>query len=349
MKRLVSFVLFIIVLLNIMTAGACKNEPYEEETTTRPVFTEAVETPEQKAAREAYKKNPLDYVMFSKSTGVREIYFPREEILNYKSQYPQYVGTYFKDQLEGEDLLIYQCYLYAMENFFTGFNLYVENNDRDFSYIRMAFSFDSALLEQNWGIGETEWDWPTDYIGEPIFVKVEHFVQDYWDLRMEAVEKGKQIVADIPKSCDTKLEQMKYLYRYVCDNVEYTDYKDEGIPTYLYDAMCEGKSNCDGYSNMLCLLFKLIDVECYEVSADNVKDNKNPTPEELENPGGHTWVVAKVDGEFYNFDATFEDTKDISVYKNDFMFFGFSDEYVPYKYFNCDEYRPKCTANLKID
>ena len=60
-------------------------------------------------------------------------------------------------------------------------------------------------------------------------------------------------------------------------------------------------------------------------------------------------MVAKVDGEFYNFDATFEDTKDVSVYKNDFMFFGFSDEYVSYKYFNCDEYRPKCTANLKIN
>ncbi len=347
MKRVVSIVLFIIGLLNIMNAAACKNEPYEEETTTKPVFTEAVETPEQKAAREAYKKNPLDYVEFSKSTGVREIYVSTEDVLNYKSQYPKYVGTYFKDQLKGEDLLIYQCYLYAMENFFTGFHLYVEDNDRDFDYIRIAFSLDSALLEQNWGIGEREQDWPTDYIGEPIFIGVDQFTQSDWDLRMEAVEKGKQIVADIPKSCDTKLEQMKYLYRYVCDNVEYIDYEDGEIPTYLYDAMCEGKSNCDGYSNMLCLLFRLIDVECYEVGADNVKDNKKPTPEELENPGGHTWVVAKVDGEFYNFDATFEDNKDYSIFDDDFMYFGFSDEYVAYKYFDCDEYRPKCTSSLK--
>ena len=86
MKRVVSFVLFIIVLLNIMTAGACKNEPHEEETTTRPVFTEAVETPEQKAAREAYKENPLDYVEFTKSTGVREIYISEEDVLNYSEE-----------------------------------------------------------------------------------------------------------------------------------------------------------------------------------------------------------------------------------------------------------------------
>ena len=70
--------------------------------------------------------------------------------------------------------------------------------------------------------------------------------------------------------------------------------------SYFYDAVCTGKSLCDGYSNMLSILFHLIGVECCEAMG---QDNDGQS--------GHTWVVAKLDGEFYNFDPTFEDTGEV--------------------------------------
>ena len=145
---------------------------------------------------------------------------------------------------------------------------------------------------------------------------------------------------------------MEYLFRYVCDHMEYVDYGDTNNHPYLYDAVIRGKSNCDGYSNMLFLLFRLAGIEACEAMGDNNKNTTKQLPESV----GHTWVVAKLDGTFYNFDATYEDTAmDGDEYMN--IYFSYSDSLVDMKYINCDDMRPRCTdesrdfdfADLTID
>ena len=86
---------------------------------------------------------------FSRSTAPREGYVPITELMEYESIYPKCNGTWFRDQLTGEDLLIYNSYLYALEHRYTWFKLYVEDSDKDFSYIitvHYAFSATRSIL-----------------------------------------------------------------------------------------------------------------------------------------------------------------------------------------------------------
>lgn len=332
MKRIVSLLLFITGMLCFACGCRYPGGETASQPQSQPAIPVSSAPDEPEWTKADYKKSPTTFVTFTKSSGHIEKYMLKDEVAAYTTQYPRYVGEHYKKQLKGEDRLLYNCYLYAMENCFTGFSLYVEDNDRDFSYIRNAFSLDSALLEQYWDIGEDVWDRPTDYIGESIHMSVENFTQKRWERRMEALEKCKQIVAGIPASCTTQLQRMEYLYRYVCDHVAYKEYdSSDVIRDYLYDAACLGEGNHDGYSNMLCLLFKLIDVESCEAMAYG------------EDVGFHTWVVAKVDGRFYNFDAAAEDIARSSLVPDALRYFGFSDAQMPFDDFYCDDYRPKCT------
>ncbi len=290
-----------------------------------------VPVPTKDPMKEAYKSDPANFVEFSRSTEPREWYVPISELLEYETQYPDCNGTWFRDQLSGEDLIIYNSYLYALENRFINFTLYVEDNDKDFSYIRELLSLDSPFLEQNYTHYENVWKWPTNYIGERISVRMEQFTDSRWKMKMEALAKCRQIVQNIPPEYQTQQAKMEYLYDYVCNNVEYVNYESMADESYFYDAVCNGKTLCDGYSNMLSILFRLIGVECCE--AMGTDDDEEQT--------GHTWVVAKLNGEFYNFDPTFEDTNDMPSDQR--KYFGFSDDLVSMYMLDHEEMRPKCT------
>ena len=308
--------------------------PYTEP----PVTTAAPEDP----IAQAYRKDPSAFVKFSRSIEPRQVCVSLEDIMAYESQYPGCSSTWYRTQLEGEALSIYNSYLYAMERCFTDFELYVEDNDKDFAPVRYAISLDSPFIAQNISYYEDIHDWPSTYWGEPLWISINSFAPERWAMKQEALMECQKIVAGIPDDCTTQLEKMEYLYRYVCDHVEYVDYGRMVDEDYLYDAVIKGETVCDGYSNMLLLLFRLIGVECCEVMGSDYEDFSQLSPEEKEDAAGHTWVVAKVDGEFYNFDPTYEDTKDAS-WNCDTVFFGFSDELVEIQYMDLDEYRPRCT------
>ncbi len=292
-----------------------------------------------------YYKNPEGYVVFS--TDDEEIYIPTEELSAYTTAYPDCNGEMFKNLLSGEDLLVYNGYLFAMENCYTRFMLYVEDNSKDFGFIREAVSLDSPFLEQNVNVdGETTTRWEDN---KKIAFTVEQFESDRWELKMEALEVLREVVSKIPAETDTVLSKMQYLYHYVCDNIEYTSYEKFYGNDFLYDAVCKGKTNCDGYSNMYSLLLNLIGVECCEAMGDDIEDESLLSEEELSEEEGHTWVVAKVDGNYYNFDPTFEDTME-EFLEERLVYFAFSDELVDIKYFDSEESRPKCTdTSLDFD
>lgn len=305
-----------------------------------PPATEAPTEPTVDPRIQAYKEDPTAFVKFSKSTGIREWVVPISDLMNYESMYPDCNGTWFRDRLTGEDLLIYNSYLFAMENGYIDFTLYVADSDKDFSYIREALSLDSPFLEQNFSEYETIFKQPINYRGKSIIVSIEQFTNARWEMKMEALDKCRKIVAGIPETCVTQTQKMEYLYEYVCDHVEYIEYEDMADEDYFYDAVCKGMTVCDGYSNMLNLLFNLIGVECCEAMGSNVEDFGEATEEEMANADGHTWVVAKLDGQFYNFDPTFEDTDGKEGTKR---YFGYSDDLVSVQFLDCEELRPKCT------
>ncbi len=280
--------------------------------------------------KEAYKKDRAGFVVFSRSIEPKDRYVPVAEIMNYESKFSDCNGTWFRDSFTGEDLLIYNSYFYAMENRYIHFELYVEDNDKDFSYIREAVSLDSPFLEQNYSHYEYVWKQANDYVGEKILVSMEQFTDSRWEMKMEALARCRQIVADIPPEYVTQQEKMEYLYDYVCDHVEYVAYEKMEDESYFYDAVCTGKTVCDGYSNMLSLLFNLIGVECCEALGSNSGETD-----------GHTWVVAKLNGQFYNFDPTFEDSNEDRAKGR--KYFGFSDDLVSFENIEHEELRVKCT------
>lgn len=336
--------LFLIACLLASCCGCFRAE--EQPVETRPIITIPEPPSTQYVPEEthplsaAYKKQPNAYVSFTQThRQPREVYVPVEEIMVYETQYPDCNGTWYRDQLQGEDRLIYNCYLYALEHCYLSFGVYVEDNDREFDYIREAVSMDTPLLEQNINQrGEWISDWPSDYWGEQLHISAEQFSVERWAKRMEALEKCRRIVAEIPAEY-TQLQKMEYVYRYVCDHVEYVEYESMRDEDYLYDAVIKGQTVCDGYSNMLMLLFRLIGVECCEAAGYDVDLSLD---EEYEDAGGHTWVMARMDGNWYHFDATFEDNRSDDL-EWDNLYFGFSDRRLEKKFLECEDIRPKCT------
>ena len=321
MKWLKKIAFVWIAVCVIVAIAGCKTE--QENATEQTALTQSEEKP-------AYKKDPANFVEFSRSTEPREVYVAVQDLLEYRSKYAECNSTWFRDKLSGEDLLIYNSYLYALENRFTWFTVYVEDNDKDFSYIREFVSLDSPFLEQNYSHYEQTFKQPINYIGKRISFSMEQFTDSRWEMKRQALSKCRQIVRSIPSQYKTQQAKMEYLYDYVCDNVEYVEYENMADESYFYDAVCKGETICDGYSNMLLLLFRLIGVECCEVIAEGE-----------EGKDGHTWVAAKLNGMFYNFDPTYEDTDQNKTDKR--VYFGFSDELVSMKSIMHEEFRPKCT------
>ena len=290
----------------------------------------------------AYLDAPEQYVIFRgdhEGSAEENLYVPMDEILAYQSQYPDCNGTYFRDQLTGEDLAVYNAHLYALENSHGYFEMHVANNEKDFTYIREYLSLDTPFLEQNFNSeGETTWLWDN---GTRIGFSMEQFTQSRWELKMQALASCRNIVANLPEGLNQE-QTMLHLYRYVCDRVEYITYEDGYDQDFLYDAVCMGKSNCDGYSNMLALLYNLAGINCCEAMGSELEDPDTATEEELKASSGHTWVVAEIDGAFYNFDPTYEDsTEDFAAEPP--MYFRFSDELVDMVSMDCDLLRPRCT------
>ena len=328
MKKRMGICRLVVLLfsLSVLCGGCQWISPLPEESSAPEVSL----TEEQKI-KQAYNENRAAFVQFYKSTDPRYLYVPYEDVLNYESIYPDTNGTWFRNQLSGEDLCIYNGILYALEHGYTGVELYVEDNKRDFYYIRQAVSMDSPLLEQNKNrLGERIYDNPTNHFGRPVYFRFEQFTTKRSELKKQAWEKCVQIVEEMPDSCRTQWEKAEYLYQYVCDHVEYVAYDRMLDEDHLYDAVIKGQAVCDGYSNMLNLLFNLAGIESVEVMGDNLKV-------------GHTWVVAKIGDQFYNFDPTYEDGENSVPASRKRIFFGFSDEVVDMLNWRHEDTRPKCT------
>ena len=330
MKRAIQlFIGILLAAVILMTGTGCR---YVIEIATDLVpkesaaFTTVFPTPA--ATGEVLDYAPQVIFYEAKDTGAKSpIYVNRDILLTYETAYPNCNGTLYKQLLSEDELLVYNALLYAMEHCYDMVVLTVQDPDMDFFKPREFLSLDSPLLEQNYSSKEG-----VSIAGYRATYVMDHFNQEFWDLKMQALSMAEDIVASIPDGADTDIARMEYLYDYVRSHVAYRLYEKGEDPHYLYDALCVGETVCDGYSNALSLLFHMAGIECCEAMGANSED---------ESGDGHTWVLAPLDGTFYNFDVT-NDAVENDGYEAYRCYFGISNKAMNQDEFDYEELRPVC-------
>jgi hypothetical protein len=128
------------------------------------------------------------------------------------------------------------------------------------------------------------------------------------------VHKVDSIINENTTASMSQKEQVKALHDYLVLNTAY-DRAAEGklsmSPHFAYQIIFEGYGVCDGYSEAFKILMNAAGIECKVIYGD--------TPYGL-----HAWNQVKIDGIWYNVDATWDDPDDGS--KISYDYFCISDE-----------------------
>lgn len=159
------------------------------------------------------------------------------------------------------------------------------------------------------------------------------------------------ILRDLPDSGD--FEKEEYINNYISENCKYDNTALEskevvGNENNAYGALVDGKAVCEGYSRAFQLLCNKADIDC--VMLCGTVDDTN-----------HTWNCAKIGGDWYQIDVTWNDTDGENDYmQNDYFNLTdslmYEDHTLSPKYSDidaqsfqnlevwCNFYVPKCTA-----
>lgn len=116
------------------------------------------------------------------------------------------------------------------------------------------------------------------------------------EMKKQTLAEAKRLVRELDLANKNEYEKVYYINQYICDNCIYTpDDEYTWVAQTAYGTLIEGSSVCEGYARTAQILFSLCGVESYFVVGD--------TPE-----GAHAWNIVKVDGKYYQLDATWNDT-----------------------------------------
>ncbi|MGN0699208.1 MAG: transglutaminase domain-containing protein [Ruminiclostridium sp.] len=262
----------------------------------------------------------------------------KEEVLGYSSKYSDTMTGYFKEQLDENETYIYNAFMYASENGYSDIFLPEEvfgngSNDRlqELEYVITFLSCDSPFVAHNYTtnnklVGNIE-----QFAGKSYHhIQLETLGEEYKSRREAAYEKAKSVVASIPQDCNTDKQKAQYLYNYVAENSVYvTDgYSTRNIP--VADLLIDGKAICDGYADTVTMLFNMAGIETASANGVNTETNQ-----------GHTVNFAKLDGEYYYFDASADSIVNEKGFRPAF-YFGMSWEEVSDSFTFADEFANRC-------
>ena len=267
----------------------------------------------------------------------------KEEVFDYSSKYSDTMTGYFKAQLDENETYIYNAFMYASENGYSDVFLPEEVFDngsydrlQELEFVITFLSCDSPFVAHNYTtnnklVGNIE-----QFAGKSYHhIQLETLGEEYLSRREAAYEKAKSVVASIPSDCDTQKQKAQYLYDYVTENSVYvTDgYSTKNVP--VADLLIDGKAICDGYADTVTMLFNMAGIET--ASANGVNTEKDQ---------GHTVNFAKLDGEYYYFDASADSIINEKGFKPAF-YFGMSWEEVSDSFTFADEFANRCPKGEK--
>lgn len=262
----------------------------------------------------------------------------KEDLLSYSSKYSDTMTGYFKAQLDENETYIYNAVMYASENGYSDIFLPEDvfgngSNDRlqELEFVITFLSCDSPFVAHNYTtnnklVGNIE-----QFAGKSYHhIQLETLGKEYTSRREAAYEKAKSVVASIPSDCDTEKKKAEYLYNYVAENSVYTTdgYSTRNVP--IAELLFEGKAICDGYADTVTMLFNMAGIEA--ASANGINNSKNQ---------GHTVNFAKLDGEYYYFDASADSILFEKGFKPAF-YFGMSWEEVSDSFTFAAEFESRC-------
>ena len=262
----------------------------------------------------------------------------KEDVLGYSSKYSDTMTGYFKEQLDENETYIYNAVMYASENGYSDIFLPEDvfgngSNDRlqELEFVITFLSCDSPFVAHNYTtnnklVGNIE-----QFAGKSYHnIQLETLGKEYTSRREAAYEKAKSVVASIPQDCNTDKQKAEYLYNYVAENSVYvTDgYSTRNVP--IADLLIDGKAICDGYADTVTMLFNMAGIETVSVNGTNNRKNE-----------GHTINFAKLDGEYYYFDASADSIVNEKGFKPAF-YFGMSWEEASDSFTFADEFANRC-------
>ena len=182
----------------------------------------------------------------------------------------------------------------ALPYFWVDDRLLQDMERTEFEVLEML-ALDSAVVEQNVSIANRGYTVTHTVLNVETAsesytaIYVENFSRERLKHKEEAIRKAKDELSKM--TAITAREQAEYIYDFLGTNVTYeTDIEGE---EYLYTAICEGRTNCDGYTNAFALMCALSDIPCIEINSD--------TPEGEE---GHTWNAVYLEDRWVHVDAT---------------------------------------------
>ena len=288
--------------------------------------------------------NTLYY--FGNGTSISEdgtISLGKEDILGYSSKYSDTMTGYFKAQLDENETYIYNAVMYASENGYSDIFLPEDvfgdgsfDKAQELEYVITFLSCDSPFVAHNYTTDNILKGNIEQFAGKSYYhIQLETLGEEYKSRREAAYEKAKSVIASIPDDCDSDAEKARYLYNYVATNASYQleDYSTRNVP--IADLLIDGKAICDGYADTVTMLFNMAGIET--ASANGVSN---------ETKSGHTINFAKLDGEYYYFDAS----ADSIVFEKGFkpaFYFGMSWEETSDSFTFDDKFQNRCPKTEK--
>lgn len=229
-----------------------------------------------------------------------------DELRNWENPYGKYSSyVLYKSLSNRDEKLIYKALEYAMVNSYKKICIDDKLGVRRSAIESIAqfLSLDTPFLEQNLMMivvenvanfynykAEDGRDVSVLLRCSAIYLK--NFTEELWESKMEALREAEKIYKEL--DCGEEgIELAEKIYRYVATSIEYKPYEsDEGIyqgnyAPFLYDALITKKTHCDGFTNALSLLYSIAGFEQVE-----------------KNIPGHTFNCVKIEGKWYNMDAT---------------------------------------------
>ena len=267
----------------------------------------------------------------------------KEELQEYKSRYADTMTGYFKAQLDENETYIYNAVMYASENGYSDIFLPEDvfgggrfDKAQELEFVITFLSCDSPFVAHNYTTDNTLKGNIEQFAGKSYYhIQLETLGEEYKSRREAAYEKAKSVIASIPDECDSDAEKARYLYNYAATNASYQleDYSTRNVP--IADLLIDGKAICDGYADTVTMLFNMAGIET--ASANGVSN---------ETKSGHTINFAKLDGEYYYFDAS----ADSIVFEKGFkpaFYFGMSWEETSDSFTFDDKFQNRCPKTEK--